>query len=226
MGGRDWRPCRSAVSQYRPPILLGAATLETLGRLARIPPHLAIMPPCRQLPRPLARRNKAAPLPAAGDGAGGGRGGHGRRPVAAVAAGRLVAGGPGGLRRLVGPVAAGPAALAAAAILLAAAATAASWHHARWYLFAADDLGQFARDATQPVCVEVRVVKGRGWFPRPTPAPWPSSRSSDLVRMEVERAGRPRRRPLGGRPPAVPGCRSWACFPRSRRATGCGCLPT
>ena len=46
--------------------------------------------------------------------------------------------------------------LAATMILLAAAATAASWRHCRWELFAADDLGYFARQTAQPICVEVR----------------------------------------------------------------------
>ena len=45
------------------------------------------------------------------------------------------------------------------ALLLAVAATAAAWHHCRWYLFAADDLGCYARRKAQPVCVEATAVR-------------------------------------------------------------------
>ena len=75
---------------------------------------------------------------------------------------------------------------AMATILLAAAATAASWHHARWFLFPADDLGQFARDASQPMCVEVRALKVPRLVPPADAGPMSFRRAGDVVRMDVE----------------------------------------
>lgn len=48
---------------------------------------------------------------------------------------------------------------AAAAVLLAVGATAASWHHCRWYLFADNDLGSFAREEVQPVALEALALE-------------------------------------------------------------------
>ena len=76
--------------------------------------------------------------------------------------------------------------IAAVAVLLAAAATAASWHHARWYLFPADDLGQFARDASQPICVEVTALSTPRVVPPADAGPMTFAKSNDQVRMEVE----------------------------------------
>ena len=44
------------------------------------------------------------------------------------------------------------------ALLLAVAAAAGAWHHCRWNLFAADDLGLFARRKAEPTCVEAIAV--------------------------------------------------------------------
>ncbi|MEN6366932.1 MAG: ComEC/Rec2 family competence protein [Thermoguttaceae bacterium] len=73
-----------------------------------------------------------------------------------------------------------------AALLVAVAATAASWHYCQWRLFAADELGRYARPAGQPICVEALAVSS----PRPMPAPafdplrgMPEQESS---RMDVE----------------------------------------
>jgi hypothetical protein len=43
---------------------------------------------------------------------------------------------------------------AALVLLISLAASGAAWHHCRWYLFAEDDLGCFARVDEQPVCLE------------------------------------------------------------------------
>ncbi len=75
---------------------------------------------------------------------------------------------------------------AALALLLATAATAASWHHCRWQLFAANDLGFFAQPTQQPVCIEAIALQ--------TPRPVPSSSGGafrtifrgDQVRLEVK----------------------------------------
>jgi competence protein ComEC len=47
-------------------------------------------------------------------------------------------------------------------VLLAGGATAGSWHHCCWYLFAEDDLGNFAEEDVQPVAIEcVAMESGR-----------------------------------------------------------------
>ena len=76
--------------------------------------------------------------------------------------------------------------LAATMLLLAAAATAASWRHCRWELFAADDLGHFARQTAQPVCVEVRAVKSPREVPPPPPDPMAFAGQGRRVRIDVE----------------------------------------
>ncbi|MBN2023131.1 MAG: ComEC/Rec2 family competence protein [Pirellulales bacterium] len=60
---------------------------------------------------------------------------------------------------------------AALAILTAVAALAGGWHHQRWSLFPADDLGHFARDEAGPVCVEVVALSGTREVPAPPPDP-------------------------------------------------------
>ena len=75
---------------------------------------------------------------------------------------------------------------AAAVLLLATAATAAGWHHARWYLFPADDLGQFARAGIQPVCIEARALKTPRAAPAAEAGPMAPVRSGERVRLEVE----------------------------------------
>lgn len=53
------------------------------------------------------------------------------------------------------------------AILVAAAACGGAWHHCRWNLFSARDLGFYARASEQPLCVEALVLTG----PRTPAAP-------------------------------------------------------
>ncbi|MCX7427227.1 MAG: hypothetical protein NTW96_16565, partial [Planctomycetia bacterium] len=43
-------------------------------------------------------------------------------------------------------------------LLAAVAAVAGAWHHCRWSLFAEDDLGSYARQESQPACVEAIAV--------------------------------------------------------------------
>ena len=59
-----------------------------------------------------------------------------------------------------------PGVLANLVLLLAVAATAAGWHHCRWYLLAADDLGRYAR-GKRPA--GVRRGSGPGVAPRRSP---------------------------------------------------------
>ena len=126
-------------------------------------------------------------LPAAGGRAGGSVRGHRGRPVPAAAAGRLVADRLGGLVPLGGSSG-------------GADGSAPRWPRSCWrprprpprgtmpagFCFAADDLGQFARDATQPVCVEVRALKMPRLVPHADADPMSFVRAGDVVRMDVE----------------------------------------
>ncbi|MCE5267452.1 MAG: ComEC/Rec2 family competence protein [Planctomycetaceae bacterium] len=44
------------------------------------------------------------------------------------------------------------------AVLVAVASTGGAWHHCRWSLFAANDLGRYALQKAQPVCIEAVAV--------------------------------------------------------------------
>ncbi|HZZ27851.1 MAG TPA: ComEC/Rec2 family competence protein [Pirellulales bacterium] len=56
---------------------------------------------------------------------------------------------------------------AMAALSISVLAAAAAWHHARWNLFAADELGLAATETPQPVCVEAVAASA----PQTVPAP-------------------------------------------------------
>jgi len=74
---------------------------------------------------------------------------------------------------------------AAWALLLATAATAASWHHLRWCLFADDDLGYYATDQEQPVCVRAVALKAARPLPTPPPDPLRAIPVGDRDRLDV-----------------------------------------
>ena len=57
--------------------------------------------------------------------------------------------------------------VAGVVLLASVAASAGLWHHLHWNRFARDDVGSYARAASQPVCVEAIARKG----PRRVPAP-------------------------------------------------------
>ena len=79
-----------------------------------------------------------------------------------------------------------PGVLANLVLLLAVAATAAAWHHCRWYLFPADDLGRYARCKAQPVCVEaVAVASPRAVAPS-APDPMQGRPQDDVSRLDVD----------------------------------------
>ena len=61
--------------------------------------------------------------------------------------------------------------LAAFTLLAAVAATAGAWHHCRWYLMAADDLGLAARTKAEPVAVKVVALQNPRRMPSPPIAP-------------------------------------------------------
>jgi len=78
---------------------------------------------------------------------------------------------------------------AAVCLLLAVAATAASWHHCRWFLFADDDLGHFARADAQPTCVEAIAIESARVVPAPAPDPMRPIPLGDRSQLEVELTG-------------------------------------
>ena len=75
---------------------------------------------------------------------------------------------------------------AAAALLLAVAATAAAWHHCRWHLFAADDVGCFARAALQPVAIRAIALQTPRSPPKPRSDPLLLLLPSQSLRLEIE----------------------------------------
>jgi len=74
------------------------------------------------------------------------------------------------------------------ALLLSVAATAAAWHHCRWYLFAADDLGRYTRDKGQPVYIEAIAVEAPRAVPTPAPDPMRTRPMGDCSRFAVDLA--------------------------------------
>ena len=76
--------------------------------------------------------------------------------------------------------------VAAVLLLLAVVATAGAWHHCRWNLFAADDLGRFARRKAEPVCVEAVALGTPRRVPPPAPDPMQMMRPGDCSRFEVD----------------------------------------
>jgi competence protein ComEC len=78
----------------------------------------------------------------------------------------------------------------AAVLLLSVAATAAAWHHCRWYLFARDDLGRFARAQQQPVCLEAVALRAGRTVPAPlNPSPMRTFNVNDRTRILVQIVG-------------------------------------
>ncbi len=78
--------------------------------------------------------------------------------------------------------------LANVALLAAVAAVGGGWHHCRWYLFDADELGRYARTESQPACVEAWAVGSPRAMPSPAPDPLQVMPVSECWRLEVELA--------------------------------------
>ena len=75
------------------------------------------------------------------------------------------------------------------AVLLAVAATAGAWHHCRWYLFASDDLGCYARPKAQPVCVEAIALGSPRAVAPPASNPFQTRPPEDCWRLNVDVVG-------------------------------------
>ena len=52
-------------------------------------------------------------------------------------------------------------------VLAGAVGVGAAWHHCDWHLFADDEIGRFAREESQPACVEAIALTSPRWSPAP-----------------------------------------------------------
>ena len=107
------------------------------------------------------------------------------------------------------------------ALLLAVAAAAGAWHHCRWNLFAADDLGLFARRKAEPACFEAVAVERPRELP-PSVESWSSLKGSRLLVDLIALRDGAEWRPVSGRatllvhgePPKVEAGDRLRCFAR------------
>jgi competence protein ComEC len=76
--------------------------------------------------------------------------------------------------------------LAIVALLLACAACGGLWHHIHWRLFAANEIGRYAREQPQPVCLEVVARTAPRRRPAPPPDPLRSIAQSSQALLEVD----------------------------------------
>jgi competence protein ComEC len=75
--------------------------------------------------------------------------------------------------------------LASFVLLAAIVSTAAAWHHCRWNWFAADDLGNFASQKAEPVCLEAVALGTPRELPPPSPNPMQMMRREPCFRFEI-----------------------------------------
>src|SRR5262245_58469585 len=76
-----------------------------------------------------------------------------------------------------------------AALCIALAAAGAAWHHLRWDLFADDDLGRFASQTPQPICLEGIATAAPREFPSPPLDPLRPFSSGPRSRLIVDVVG-------------------------------------
>jgi competence protein ComEC len=74
---------------------------------------------------------------------------------------------------------------AAIALLLAAAGIAGAWHHLRWHYFDAKDIGLFAHESAEPVCIEAVASSGPRLVPAPPYDPLRSVKKPEQTRFNV-----------------------------------------
>ncbi len=74
---------------------------------------------------------------------------------------------------------------AAILVLLCVAALAGLWHHDRWRLFAADEIGRYAADEPAPVCVRVVALEPPRWRPAEQPGALSTMVRGEMTRMAV-----------------------------------------
>lgn len=74
---------------------------------------------------------------------------------------------------------------AALLILISVAALAGLWHHDRWRLYAADEIGRYAPDEPGPVCVRVVALEPPRWRPAEQPTPLSTMVQGEMTRLAV-----------------------------------------
>ena len=74
---------------------------------------------------------------------------------------------------------------AALVLLLSIGSLAGAWHHDRWNLFGADELGRCARDASEPAALEVTALTGPRHVPAPAHDPLRAIPLGDRSRIEI-----------------------------------------
>lgn len=74
-------------------------------------------------------------------------------------------------------------------LLLAVAAIAGAWHHDRWHLFAADDIGRYADLQARPVCVEAVTRSLPRYIPVPPADVMRIVPAMDSTRVELDITG-------------------------------------
>lgn len=74
-------------------------------------------------------------------------------------------------------------------VLMSVAGTAASWHHCRYHLFAANDLGRYAKPKPQPVCVEAVALMAPRAVAAAAPDPFRVVPQGEASRFEVALVG-------------------------------------
>ncbi len=75
--------------------------------------------------------------------------------------------------------------LATFALLVSLLATAGAWHHCRWSLYDSQELGLVAREAAEPVALEVVATSGPRRIPAPPPDPLRTIAMRERTRVDV-----------------------------------------
>ncbi|NLX56826.1 MAG: ComEC/Rec2 family competence protein [Planctomycetaceae bacterium] len=74
---------------------------------------------------------------------------------------------------------------AAICVLASVAALAGLWHHDRWRLFPADEIGRYAGDQPVPVCARVVALEPPRWSPAERPSALSTMAQGELTRLAV-----------------------------------------
>ena len=74
---------------------------------------------------------------------------------------------------------------AVAFLVVAVAAVSGAWHHLEWHFFAADDIGLFAHEQAEPVCIEAIAASGPRVIPAPPYDPLRSIKKNDQTRFTI-----------------------------------------
>lgn len=75
---------------------------------------------------------------------------------------------------------------AAIALLISVVGLFAAWHHASWYLYPADALATYAREAAEPVCVEAIATETARRIPAPPETPLRAISSGPRTRVTMD----------------------------------------